>query len=166
MRKMPSSTATADAAREKVREGHSLDRDDLFALRVAAEFDLSVPGRALSPPRLPRFGSMAALEDLNGKQRVLEDAKAAEKEVRSEMVALRRELDRARARGSMRQAEEERRHEAQNQRLYMAELRGSAVLEVLASNAPATEDEATLCARILTLRAEELYEVRPHTHTS
>ena len=68
-----SSTSSADAARQRLRDGFALSQDDLFALNVAAEFDMG-----LTPTRVPHMGSLAVLEDLNEKRRVLEVAKVVE----------------------------------------------------------------------------------------
>jgi Ca2+-binding EF-hand superfamily protein len=145
--------SSADAARQKLREGKALDRDEVFALQVAAEFDL---GGEASPR--PRLSSMAVLEDLDHTKRELEEAKAAGHEVRSEMARLRREIEQARTRGAVRQAEEHRRLEAENQRLYMKELSGRGLIESLAVHEPASDEEVVLLARMLHLRLEELYE--------
>lgn len=150
---MPSESS-ADAARQKLREGKALDRDELFSLKVAAEFVL---GEA-SPRRSPQLNSLAVLEDLDHKKRELEEAKAAEHAVRSEIARLRRGVEQARTRNAVRQVEEQRRLDAENHRLYMKNLSGRALIESLAAHEPASEEEVVLLARMLHLRLEELYQ--------
>jgi Ca2+-binding EF-hand superfamily protein len=145
--------SSADAARQKLREGKALDWDELFALRVAAEFDL---GEA-SPRRIPRLKSLAVLEELDHTKRELEEARTAEHEVRSEMARLRREIEQARTRSAVRQVEEQRRLDAENQRMYMKELSGRTLAESLAAHEPASEEEVVLLARMIHLWLGELY---------
>jgi len=150
---MPSESS-ADAARQKLREGKALDRDELFSLKVAAEFVLD----EASQRRSPQLNSLAVLEDLDHKKRELEEAKAAEHAVRSEIAWLRRGVEQARTRNAVRQVEEQRRLDAENHRLYMKNLSGRALIESLAAHEPASEEEVVLLARMLHLRLEELYQ--------
>lgn len=152
-------TSSADAALGKVREGKTLDRDELFALQVAAEFDLTQPGSwEGSPKRMPRLHSLAAIETLNQKKLELEEAKVAEQEVRWELTRLKREIEQERRRSAVRQVEEQRRINAESQRHFMKELTGRALAEALLVNEPADEEEVVMLARMLHLRMDELFD--------
>jgi len=105
-----------------------------------------------------QLSSLAVLEDLDHKKRELEEAKAAEHAVRSEIAWLRRGVEQARTRNAVRQVEEQRRLDAENHRLYMKNLSGRALIESLAAHEPASEEEVVLLARMLHLRLEELYQ--------